>query len=241
MSNTSTGIEELDKALMNGIPEGYTILVMGPPGAGMELFAKQFASVKEQKIAYFSTNERTEDLKTAMKKFGWNTDINIINIGTKYYENVLARKLEISRFRQEGITMRDIREFEKGTYKEINFVTFLTYEISKLEPPFRIIIDSLDFFFENYDHHEVLSAMRTIIAHIQHKGGVALFTMLKEVYDAKTVSGVEGMVDAIIELERDREKLEFKKYLVIRKVRNYPDKVKILPYSITHKGITPSL
>ena len=41
---TSIGIAELDRALMNGVPKGYTILVTGTPGTGVELFAKQFAA-----------------------------------------------------------------------------------------------------------------------------------------------------------------------------------------------------
>ena len=39
----STGVPTLDKELLRGMPKGFTMLAYGSPGAGMELFAKQFA------------------------------------------------------------------------------------------------------------------------------------------------------------------------------------------------------
>ena len=136
--------------------------------------------------------------------------------------------------------MKDIRKFDEpqtARRKGINFLTTLTYEISKLEPPFRLVIDSLDFFLEYYKHHDVLSALRTIKAHTQHHESVALVTMLNNVYDTRTESGVEEIVDLVIELERKREEERFKKYLLIRKVRNHPEKIGIHPYEITSEGI----
>src|SRR2546426_1015747 len=145
---------------MNGLPKGFTLLVCGPPGAGTELLAKQFAGAGG------------------------------------------------------------------------------TYEISKRKPPFRLVVDSLDFFLEYYAHADVLSALRTIKAHTQHEEGVALLTMLSSVYDTRTQSGVEEIVDAIVELERVRHENEFRRYLVLRKVRNHPEKTGLYEYTITDKGIT---
>ena len=54
-----------------------------------------------------------------------------------------------------------------------------------------------------------------------------------------TQSGVEEVVDGIIELERVRAGDAFKRYLVIRKVRNHPEKTAIHAYELTKEGITP--
>jgi KaiC/GvpD/RAD55 family RecA-like ATPase len=241
----SFGIPALDKALMNGIPKGYTILCLGGPGAGVELFAKRFASVNtgKESVTYFSTSERDEDVLGTMKEFGWDTNIKIVNIGTMYYEKVLAKHLEVSRYRLEGLTMRDIRQFKMSQekvddYGAQNFLTTVTYEISKLKPPFRIVLDSLNFFLEYYNHKDVLSAIRTIKAHTQHNGGVALVTLVKGVLDSHIESGIEEIVDCIIELERQRDGFEFKRNLLIRKVRNHPEKTGILAYTIDEKGIS---
>lgn len=241
---TSIGIPALDKSLMEGLPQGVVILVTGSPGSGAELFAKQFASAAtgKESMVYFTTTERDEDVTTTMEHFGWKSDIQIVNIGELYYERVLARELEISKYRQEGLKTKDIRKYEmdeEEMRRQVNLLTSLTYEISKLKPPFRIVVDSLDFFLEYYQDRNVLSALRTIKSHIQHNRSVALFTLLTNVHDTRTESGVEEIVDVIIELERQRTGDEFKRYLLIRKVRNHPEKTGIHPYSISKEGITP--
>lgn len=238
MKFTSIGIEALDKHLGGGVQEGSTVLVMGNPGSGTEFFAKQFASAGEDPVTYFTSTERDEDIHNVMKEYGWKTDLSIINIGSKYYENVLAKKLEISRFRQEGITLSDIRKFkDKDVQKDENFLTFLSYEISKLKPPFRVVINSLDFFLENYDSAEVLMAMRTIKAHTQHSESVTLMTMLKGVHESRIQSSIEDLADVILELDREKEGHEFKKYVMVQKVRNRPAMVGIIPCAFDETGI----
>ncbi len=236
----SIGLPLLDAALMNGVPLGYTILLAGSPGSGSELFAKQFAAagVGKESVIYFTSTERDEDIISTMKSFGWSTNLKIINIGAEYYHKVLEKELIISRYREEGIPINEIFiPARKKKEKEINFLTKLTYEISKLKPPFRIIVDSLDFFLNNYERIKVLSALRTIKAHTQYYGGVSLFTMLKDVYDTGTVSGIEQLADIILELEMLRTPKGFVKYIVIKKVRNHPEKAGIFRYAVKEKGI----
>lgn len=244
MESATTGMPSLDKSLMDGIPRGFTLLVAGPPGSGTELFAKQFASAGTDKenVVYFTTTERDQDVTSTMEHFGWKSSMKIVNIADQYYRTVLAKELEISRYRQEGITMKDIMAASKEKTEErrgINFLTSLTYETSRLKPPFRVVVDSLDFFLEYYDHVDVLSSLRTIKAHTQHEEGVALLTMLTGVYATRTQSSVEEIVDCSIELQRERVQNAFKNYLIIRKVRNHPEMTGIYEYKITKEGITP--
>ncbi len=175
-----------------------------------------------------------------MQDFGWKADLTILNIGNQYYESVLARRLEASRFRQEGLSVKDLHKLkatEAGPRREVNFLTTLAYEISRLKPPFRVVVDALDFFLEYYEQSDVLSALRTIKAHVQRTEGVALLTMLGGVHDTRAQSGVEEIVDCIFELERVREAATFKRYLVIRKVRNHPEKTGIHPLTLTKDGL----
>lgn len=238
----STGVLALDRALMNGLPKGFTLLATGVPGSGLDLYAKQYAGAgaKDENVVYFTTSEQDEDIVGTMQDFGWKADLTIVNIGNQYYETVLARRLEASKFRQEGLSMKDVaklKAMEAGIRREVNFLTALSYEVSRLKPPFRLIVDSLDFFLQYYDHAEVLSALRTIKAHVQRTEGLALLTMLTGVHDPRTQSGLEGIVDAIFEMERVRDAASFKRYLVIRKIRNHPDKTGIYPLALTKNGL----
>lgn len=238
----STGIVGLDKALMGGVPKGSTLLVTGTPGAGMELFAKQFASAggRDENVVFFTTAERDEDIESVMEDFGWKASMRIVNIGRMYYDNVLTRKLEVSRHRQEGLTLQYLRRIqgeEWGPRREVNFLTSLTYEVSKLSPPFRAVVDSLDFFFEYYSHNEVLSALRTIKAHTQHEDSVTLMTLLGHVYETRTQSSVEEIVDFVFEMERERVEDSMRRYLMVKRVRNHPEKTGIYSYEVTKEGI----
>ncbi len=168
--------------------------------------------------------------------------MNIINIGTRYYESVLARKLEVSKYRYEGLTKEDIEALIHAAEveREENFLSNLTYEVSKLEPPFRLIIDSLDFFLEQHPHQDVISALRMIKAHVQHSESVAFFTLQKDVYEKRTYSGIEGVVDCIIELDTWVEKEEFKRFIMVKKLRNHPERTGVFPYRIGERGIAIS-
>jgi KaiC/GvpD/RAD55 family RecA-like ATPase len=237
MKLTTIGVPALDDHLGGGIQNGSTVLVMGGPGGGMEFFAKQFASAGQETVTYFTSTERDEEVIGTMREHGWRTDMRIVNIGTRYYESVLARKLEISRLRQEGLALSDVRKFrERRPAREENFLTFLAYEISRLSPPFRAVINSLDFFLENYDSAEVLMAMRTIKAHTQHSESVTLMTMLKDMHQPRIQSSIEELADVIIELDRERVGHEFKKLLVVQKVRNRPGLVGIIPCTLDKAG-----
>ncbi|AGB04241.1 RecA-superfamily ATPase possibly involved in signal transduction [Aciduliprofundum sp. MAR08-339] len=237
---TSIGISTLDRALMGGVPRGYTILLYGSPGSGTELFAKQFAAsgAAKENVIYFTTIERDEDIIATMKEFGWDTNIKIINIGVEYYHKVLEKELIISKYREEGIPINEIfKPARKREEKEVNFLTKVTYEISKLKPPFRIVIDSLDFFLNRYDKTKVISSLRTIKAHAQYYGGVVLITMLTPGSKGTVYGGIEEIVDVILEMEMKRGDEGFEKYLLIKKVRNHPEKVGIFKYDVNEQGI----
>jgi len=239
MKVSTTGIPLLDEALMEGMPNGFTTLVCGLPGSGTDLFSKQFASagVGSEEVVYFTTTERDEDIISTIEHFHWKKDIRIVNVAEEYYNNVLAKELEISKYRKEGITLRDVKTPKEDVRADTNLLTTLTYEVSKLKPPFRLVVDSLDFFFEYYEHSRVLSAIRSIKAHTQHTESITLLTLLTGVYETKIQSGVEEIVDCIVELEREREKREFIRNLVIRKVRNHPEKTGVFPFEISRNGI----
>ena len=239
--STTTGIKKLDDALMNGVPRGYSLLVMGTPSSGMELFAKQFLSGKlDEKAVYFTTLETTEEVILVMKLYKWRTDVSIVSVANDYYEKVLAKKLDAVKLRKDGLKVSDIGTLGNMEKREsVNFLETLTYEISKLKENYRVAIDTIGFFLEHYSPEDVLSAIRTIKAHVHYTKGLALFTMVKDIYDKRIENSISAIVDCVIDLETVSVGTEFESRLIIRKVKNMPQKVLTLIYSITDHGITP--
>jgi|TARA_Y100000588_G_scaffold275226_1_gene291322 KaiC/GvpD/RAD55 family RecA-like ATPase len=243
----STGIQRLDHVLIEGkgIAAGSTVLIEGTSGAGKELFAKQFAAcgVGPESVVYFSTDESSEELVETYEHYNWPTDLRIVNIGTQFFEKVLSRDLQASQYKQEGLAVSELRNvaaYGEGVVQS-NFLADMVYEICKLTAPFRVTIDSLDFFLHFYPVNEVLSAMRTIKSYVSSNKGTALFTISKGAHDVKIVSGLSAIADVIIEMEAARIASEFENRLIIKKIRNHPEKAVVLIYAITEQGITPEM
>ena len=241
----TTGVPRLDTLLMNGVPAGSTILVEGSPGSGKELLAKQFASagVGSENVTFFSTDETSEELVQVFEKHRWPTEFRIVNIFTQYFGRVLARELQASRFKQEGLSVAELTRM--GAYgtpaDQINFLNETVYEISKLRAPFRVAVDSLDFYLQRYKPEHVLGAMMTIKAYIQYNKGVAMFTLSSDVFESKIQSFLQATCDVIFALEVALLASEFVTRLIVKKVRNHPDKTAVMVSAITDNGITPEM
>jgi len=244
-----TGIEKLDDLLMNGIPRGYSMLGMGTPGSGFELLAKQFAmaGIGAENVVYYATNESAGEVIATMKYFEWPTNMTIVDIFTQYYEKVLQKELEVAKLQRDGITIADIVEMgtdediELDEYRTINFLDELLYDATSLQPPFRIIIDSVDFFLEHYPAEEVIAGLRSLKAYVQSQGGLLMITSVKGSWEARIEHALQAACDIVVELEVTRVGSQFENRLIIKKVRNRPDKNAILFYSITEKGLTPEM
>jgi circadian clock protein KaiC len=74
----NTGIPELDKMLLGGIPRGRTVLVEGPPGTGKTTLAAHFlvAGILHNKNPepgiFVCLDENPQDLIHEAAAFGWN-------------------------------------------------------------------------------------------------------------------------------------------------------------------------
>ena len=243
----STGIERFDEALINGegVVLGSSILIEGSSGSGKELLSKQFASagVGSETVVYFSTDETSDELIDVFQQYKWATDLRIVNVGTQYFEKVLSRELQASRFKQEGLSVSELRNLGSygSTSDQINFVADMTYEISKLQSPFRVVIDSLDFFLQYYNPLEVLSAVRTIKEYAQANGGTVMYTISESAHEQKIRSQLEAICDLVIQLEVGRMAAEFENRLIIKKIRNHPEKAAVMIYAVTDSGLTPEM
>lgn len=238
MNVTTTGIKNLDEWLMNGIPLGYTTLITGNPGAGIELFAKQFSGAhgEDENVVYFTTAERDEDILSIFNDFGWKSDIKIVNIGSLYYRTVLEKELAISRYREEGIPAGELLVPSRyNPTKKIDFMTMITYEISKLKPPFRLIIDSIDFFLTLGEEARMISSLRTIKSHTQHNEGTALITLISSSQAVELA--IEEIVDIIFSMEMVRTATGIERIFTIKKFRNHPEKTGVFRYDVIDSGI----
>jgi len=251
MEAVSFGISKLDDILskkvgIKGLIKGYTLLVKGQTGSGQELFAKQFAGIPNnlsEHVLYVTTNENEKEVRAFMAKYNWNSRIDILDIKTRYYEKVLDPMFEMSQKRREGFGVADLLGLGQESQekdRDINFLSDVEVEALKLKNPFRLVIDSFDFFLEHYKDDSV-AKVRAIQDYVYKNNSVAMITMASGVTDANIEKRIENIVDGVIEMDYRQIGNIYDNTMYIKKMRNYPQLKLLLKFSVTDKGITPEV
>lgn len=234
------GIPTLDRSLMDGIPAGFTVLVVGNSGSGMELFAKQVAAAGEEPTTYFSTEESGEEILETLARFEWTKDLSIEDISSRYYERITKGKLLHDRRRRGETSLSEILTGDEEAEEE-NFLTWMANRVLDMEGPNRVVVNNLNFFFDEYDPEEVLSVLRALRTFNRHQGGLLLVTLSRGAVDEQIAQRIEANMDVVIELEMSRMSSNFEHRMVVKKVKNHPEKARMFVYGITDEGITPEM
>jgi KaiC/GvpD/RAD55 family RecA-like ATPase len=237
------GIPELDTELFPSMPPGWLGLLVGHSGAGTPMFAKQFAQamVGTSPVLYYTTYERTEDVHRAFRDFGWDPDgVQIVNLSEEYFRNVLVHSLEISQLRERGLKLADLdgtqpKPTAPSTY---NITSRLLADLAALDGRFRLVLDSLDFFFEVIDTNDVMTVVRQIRHRAQELGGQALLVVQGEFHERRVSGMLEDMADLVVELSARPRGEAYEHSIAIRKIRNHPERTRVLPVKLTEQGLT---
>ena len=241
----SIGSPKFDKMMKGGIPRGFTILCIGEPGGGMDLFMKQFTSVAEdpENTILVSTAESQNEILEVFRRFGWPLDLKVRTIGEEYNEKVLEKDLEASRFRLEGFSMQDIQRLAQTRFVEednTDYLISLASQITSLGPFFRCAVDNLDFFFQRNEPHRVISMIRVMQAHTQLNRGVLLISTSSGSVAENIQRELALISDIVFDFEVKMIANTFETRMVVRKFRNAPENLRVYTYRVTdEEGITP--
>jgi KaiC/GvpD/RAD55 family RecA-like ATPase len=237
------GIDAIDSALLPALPPGGLVLLLGVPGSGAPLLAKQFAvaGVGDVPVLYFSTNERTEDAERAFRDFGWDpSGIGIRNLDAEYFARVLARNFEISRVRERGLSLADVVVPTGPSQPERPYSvgSRLLVELGALDSRFRLVLDSVDFLAELLDPAQVVALARQIRHRAIALGGRSLLVLQTKTVDARTLGLLEEMADLVVEMTTDPDGDRYRHRLAIRKVRNHPELTRVIECRVTPAGLS---
>jgi KaiC/GvpD/RAD55 family RecA-like ATPase len=237
----STGIEKLDKLLEGGIPKGFTTVILGTPGSSTEVLSKQLATTGN--VLYFTTEETKEEVIQTINRFGWNLPpIDFVDIALKYAENIISgEQKRVSIYEQRSkLRLKELIEIGSSgmppiTQGEEDFLAILSNKV-KTSTFEKIIINSLDFFLNQYSQEEVLRTIHAAkISNLQNKGTLFIFItkgIHSEIFERK----MEGIADCVLELDVLQKGLNFERFLSVKKMRNYAKKIGIARYSIDSDG-----
>ncbi|MCI4349593.1 MAG: hypothetical protein L3J93_05195 [Thermoplasmata archaeon] len=238
---TVLGLPELDRDLAGCLPKSWLALLLGHTDAETSLLAKQFArtGTKEEPVIYYTTHERTEEIHTTIERIGGDPDrVRIVNLFEEYSTTVLARRLEISKFRERGLTLEDLKA-DTGNRRErrsYDLANRVLSDFAQIEGPFRVVFDSLDFLLEVLELPEVMTVCREARHQAQRHGGQVLVVLHSEIHERRVSGLLEEMADIVTELTTIPMGTRFEHQLSIRKVRNHPEQRRVRLLTIEKNG-----
>jgi len=111
-------------------------------------------------------------------------------------------------------------------------------DLSTLDGPFRMTLDTLDFLLEVLPAVEVVSVARQIRRRCLALGGQALLALHADVHDRRLLGQLEDLSDLILELRATEGKGRFQPILTVRKVRNHPEQTRRVRLTETTSGFS---
>jgi KaiC/GvpD/RAD55 family RecA-like ATPase len=237
----STGIEKLDKLLEGGTPRGYTILILGTPGSSIEILCKQLATVG--KVLYVSTEETEEEIINTMNRFGWGKQIiEIVDIASEYSKNVINfEQKRVRVYEQKSkIKLKELIEIGSSgmptsSKSGMDFLAVFSEKIKNTNSE-KIIINSLDFFLDQYPQEEVIRAIYAAKSSILQNKKVMFIIMSRGVHGDIFERKMEGIADCVLDLEVIQKGSTFERFLAVKKMKNYAKKIGIARYGIDSDG-----
>ena len=237
------GIPEIDTALATALPPGWMAVLTGPSGSGAPLLAKQFANagVGTAPVLFYTTYERTRDVEEAFEAFGWDPSaIKIVNLADEYYDRVLVRGLEVAQARERGLRLDQmtVEHPKDRVASRFSLTNRMLSDLAAIDTPFRLVLDSVDFFFEVLQASEVTTVALQIRYRCQTVGGQALLAVHSRGHDRAFTGALEDLADVVFDLKAEPKGSRYETTLYVEKVRNRPDLQRIARARIGASGWT---
>ncbi|HTS33137.1 MAG TPA: RAD55 family ATPase [Thermoplasmata archaeon] len=235
------GIPEIDEPIATALPPGWFSLLTGSSASGAPLLAKQFAhaGVGSVPVLFYTTYERTTDVKRVFEDFGWDPSaIQIVNLADEYYERVLVRGLEVATARERGLSLSQLTSESPTGHagSAFSLTSRMLSDLAAIDTPFRLVLDSVDFFFEVLNPADVTTVARQIRYRCQTIGGHALLSVHSRAHDPRIIGALEDLADVVVDLRATPRGRGYEHTLYVEKVRNRPDLQRIARARVTEQG-----
>ncbi len=235
------GIPEIDEPIATATPPGWLAVLSGTSGSGAPLLAKQFAhaGVGSVPVLFYTTYERSEDVKKAFDDFGWDpASIKIVNLADEYFDRVLQRGLEVASARERGLSADQLVEgpSRDRVGQSFSLTNRMLADLAAIDSPFRLVVDSVDFFFEVIQPHEVTTVARQIRHRCQTIGGQALLTAHSITHERAVFGALQDLADLSFELRAEPNGTKYDHTLFVDRVGNRPELARIVKVEVGENG-----
>lgn len=232
MTIATTGIAGLDAQLGGGIPRGTTLLLIGEPGNAIPLFSEQFAGGGldiGDDIHFFEFDRPTGGIRAAAKSF--------VLRGNESKANMTLYDGYSAQFgRAAGGRTRD------GNALPVPPNAALAGIMSALQNqsdgrPYRLVVESMSALVREDNEREILDFTRNLVYFGHELGGLHLVSLVKGMHSPVFETQMRHLCGGVIEFGAERKGFGIYNYLVVTKLLNVLDPVKILLWKETEKGL----
>jgi KaiC/GvpD/RAD55 family RecA-like ATPase len=233
MGKVKTYISGLDELIEGGLIKNSTTLITGKTGTGKSSFCVSFiyfGAMNDEPGIYVLTEETKQSLKEESKNvFGFELE--------KLEEQNLLKVLSIKpEFPTQVSSIEETKILKIYIYDLVDQISELVKEINAK----RVVLDStsiLELFVK--DKYLGRIAIAYLINSLKEMNVTSFLvgTIPESGEDLSTLGIIEFLVDGIIKLEFVPIAEEFKRTLVVRKMRQVNHSTLIHPFEITGEGI----
>ncbi len=211
--NTGEGFEFFDELTEGGIPDTYSVMIMGGASSGKSVMCQQLAyeHLKKGKSCFYITYDVfPSEVRRNMNNFGWGTskyegEGNFLVVDC--YSPISGPDGQEKHYVEQPFTLSDLG------------ITVSTVMGEVKQKPTRVFLDSTAPLFSRLDPAKVIEFLQDRSARIKGANGAFLFTVGKGTISSSLMSRLEEIVDCIIELDVHKEKTKNWKRIRIRKMR----------------------
>ncbi len=206
MKLLKTGIAGLDEFLQGGLPP-RVFLVMGPPGSGNDVFARQVANyrAKEVNVTYFTVTRSVDSVKEDMSAYGWQTQS--------------LEKTGSWRF----ITLASTDQLTEVVTEE-------------MKQHRSIVIDSLSELILTRKNNEVIDLLNTMSNLNRDFQELHLILLTKGMQHRATEIAMQHFADGVLVFTITHGTEAQAKHIIIKKIRAATVPSRMLQYSIGERG-----
>jgi KaiC/GvpD/RAD55 family RecA-like ATPase len=213
----STGIEPLDKILVDGYPERSAVLVTGPPGTGKEALGYWFihSGLVQGDYCLYVTHRPVSDVLRDMKGFGVSTD----RVVPDWIASSGSPKK--CNLRDQTAVSYDIKQsVSQNTNRRIRVVVDLVSPLLILNSP-----------------ESMYAYWSQLIQELKRYEVVILALADEGMHPSGSLKALEQLFDGLIEMKLYEEGLTVIPLLAVRKMLGQPPQPGYFRFSFTHNSM----
>jgi len=216
---TLAGFEFFNEMTGGGIPDTYSVMISGDAGSGKSVLCQQLASAHLQQgkpCIYVTYDSFPDEVRESMKNLHWDTSTSEQSGAFKFidcYSAVAGKKSPEKHSVEQPYSLSDLGIVMTVALNEVK------------QKSTRVFLDSTTPLFMRLNPSEVIEFLQDRIAKIKGDDGTFIFTIGKQTIPSDIMSGLEDIVDCIIELAAHRVEGKTSRELRIKRLRGrgFPD------------------